>query len=49
MLLRKYNQVTDFGKFVVSAGGQAARIFGTYPVAEQGAIAGWMVCVILAL
>ena len=32
---RKYNQVTDFGKFVD-------------PLVEQKAMAGWMVCIILA-
>nr|WP_300186299.1 CDP-diacylglycerol--glycerol-3-phosphate 3-phosphatidyltransferase [uncultured Agathobaculum sp.] len=45
---RKYNQVTDFGKFVDPLADKLLVSSALVLFAEQGAMTGWMVCVILA-
>ena len=45
---RKYNQVTDFGKFVDPLADKLLVSSALVLFAEQGAMAGWVVCVILA-
>lgn len=45
---RKYNQVTDFGKFVDPLADKLLVTSALVLFAEQGAFAGWMVCVIIA-
>ena len=45
---RKYNQVTDFGKFVDPLADKLLVTSALVLFVEQGAIAGWMVCVIIA-
>lgn len=45
---RKYNQVTDFGKFVDPLADKLLVTSALVLLTEQGKIAGWMVCIILA-
>ena len=45
---RKYNQVTDFGKFVDPLADKLLVTSALVLFVGQGAIAGWMVCVIIA-
>ena len=45
---RKYNQVTDFGKFVDPLADKLLVTSALVLFVEQGALAGWMVCVIIA-
>ena len=45
---RKYNQVTDFGKFVDPLADKLLVTSALVLFVEQGAMAGWMVCVIIA-
>ena len=45
---RKYNQVTDFGKFVDPLADKLLVTSALVLFVEQNAMAGWMVCVILA-
>ncbi len=45
---RKYNQVTDFGKFVDPLADKLLVSSALVLLSEQNAIQGWMVCVILA-
>ncbi len=45
---RKYNQVTDFGKFVDPLADKLLVSSALVLLTEQGALAGWMVCIILA-
>ena len=45
---RKYNQVTDFGKFVDPLADKLLVTSALVLFVEQGTFAGWMVCVILA-
>lgn len=45
---RKYNQVTDFGKFVDPLADKLLVTSALVLFVEQGAMAGWMVCIILA-
>ena len=45
---RKYNQVTDFGKFVDPLADKLLVTSALVLFVGQGAMAGWMVCVIIA-
>ena len=45
---RKYNQVTDFGKFVDPLADKLLVTSALVLFAEQARVAGWMVCVIIA-
>ena len=45
---RKYNQVTDFGKFVDPLADKLLVTSALVLFVEQSAMAGWMVCVIIA-
>ena len=45
---RKYNQVTDFGKFVDPLADKLLVTSALVLFVGQGALAGWMVCVIIA-
>ena len=45
---RKYNQVTDFGKFVDPLADKLLVTSALVLFVEQNAMAGWMVCVIIA-
>ncbi len=47
-IARKYNQVTDFGKFADPLADKLLVSSALVLLAEQNAIQGWMVCVILA-
>lgn len=47
-IARKYNQVTDFGKFVDPLADKLLVTSALVLFVGQGAMAGWMVCVIIA-